>query len=335
MRNFVWSLLLVVLGCMETSEPKSEPIEVVSDHIIGGKPDKGHPAVGALLMKDGSLCTGTVISKRAVLTAAHCVADTEAEYFMLGRDAFEDSEGVSVAKTIVHPEYSTHEENGVAIAWHDLAVVRLADDVDVKPMNISDSPPKEKDKITFVGFGQISVDGEEYGKKFKVSTNISEVWSHGFWNFTDPKHPKNTCFGDSGGPALIKRGQEEQIIGIVSSGDPSCSESGYSIRVDTEIDFIFKAVTSSCGDRVCDPQEKDTCPEDCNNPCDLIGYLGCCEGEMVIWCEDGKPMQIDCISNLHCGYDPVSHLYDCGTAGNDDPEGNGKSCTARLLNKGS
>ena len=66
--------LLAGCGAMD------EPGDTTDDQsaIIGGTTDTGDPAVVALFTHQpgapsGSLCTGTIVSPQAILTAAHCV----------------------------------------------------------------------------------------------------------------------------------------------------------------------------------------------------------------------------------------------------------------------
>src|SRR5262245_31419439 len=58
--------------------PSDDSVSTDEQSIIGGTTDNGDPSVVAVFAHapgatSGSLCTGTIISSRAVLTAAHCV----------------------------------------------------------------------------------------------------------------------------------------------------------------------------------------------------------------------------------------------------------------------
>ena len=76
-RLFVWSgrsaLVLVLvanIACVEV-EDVSPTMAVVEQTIINGSPDPGYPAVGAFIFNGNEFCSGTLVSDRIVVTAAH------------------------------------------------------------------------------------------------------------------------------------------------------------------------------------------------------------------------------------------------------------------------
>ncbi len=64
-------------------------------------------------------------------------------------------------------------------------------------------------------------------------------------------------------------------------------------------------------------------PQTCGN----ITWEGCCDGEVLKYCEDNQLVTMNCSSDPHCGWNASQGFYDCGTSGGADPSGqNPKSC---------
>ncbi len=78
------------------------------------------------------------------------------------------------------------------------------------------------------------------------------------------------------------------------------------------------------GDWACYPDGTGTPPV---QGCGDIDYTGCCDGELLQWCENGQLKSLNCADKQHCGWDAANGYYNCGTAGQADPSGsNPLSC---------
>lgn len=335
---FLVGLFLSTPSCaLSGSDPmESGSFEQIRLPIIGGTIDTGHPAVGAVLT-NSALCTGTVVSPKIVVTAGHCIdAYSPPQWFYLGNDIDNPTSAHAVKQSFRHPDYGQTTENGSVIEAHDIAVLVLNSEAPVAPMAVRSASISGLvgQPVTFVGFGISSVyNSDSTGVKRVVTVNIGEVTVNGFWNYTSASNPKNTCQGDSGGPGFYNNGGTEELIGVVSSGDADCVQTGYNTRVDIHAAWIQDKIETYdpdnvtqpvCGNGLCETGETTTsCPADCSttSACGTITYTGCCNGNVLTWCENDVIETIDCTENLSCGWNSSDGFYNCGTAGSADPSG--------------
>ena len=302
------SLLLFALVALACDEPEVEEDafpEQARQAIVGGTVDAGHAAVGAVVM-NYFLCSGTLISPRIVVTAAHCILPGDPpKQFGLGPKTSSATEILDVVQAIPHPQYGQGNVDGWTVNVHDIAILVLDKAATTSPMQyrtasidgLAGAP------ITFVGFG-VTVPGNPTttGTKMKVSSTIGKVATQGFFNYTSPANPKNTCTGDSGGPAVLNTGGVDEIISVVSGGDEACAENGFNTRVDVHAAWIEQLIEQHdpqgpvpvCGDGVCETGETAAgCPADCGGP---VCGDGLCE-----WGEDEQACPADCKPPVQCG----------------------------------
>ena len=77
-------LFLAPLAC-SPGEQHPTPEPGYSNAIMGGTTERGYAAVGAILEEGYPVCTGTLVSSRVVVTAAHClqgVSTSEISFFI-------------------------------------------------------------------------------------------------------------------------------------------------------------------------------------------------------------------------------------------------------------
>lgn len=223
-------------------------MESFEDHVIGGgEKTERYPEVGALLLNGDGHCTGTLIGRKTVLTAAHCVYWFSARdlTFAIGSN-YKNAGPRSAVTEIIVPRFDRDGFNyNEANRQHDIAIVRLADEFpnhyvlpDQAPgVDSLETMKDRQDKLVLVGFGHKRVNGrdDETGPKRETALPIFALEEGRLIYHTAAP---GACKGDSGGPALVQWNGSFIVQGIASTGD--CRGSGTHVRVEHYTEWIRK-----------------------------------------------------------------------------------------------
>jgi hypothetical protein len=225
------SAISSLIGC---SSNAGDPAGVVpgpsaaTEDIVGGKPDRGRdPAVVALALGTTGLCSGTLVSPRAVLTARHCVSRTSEtiecppvgpqigsdfdprQIAVLAGEDVRTAVLVARGESLVVPPGATLCERDIALLVLDREVTTIA----AAAVN-AQVPVRSGQLLRAVGFGRRSDHGAA-GKKY-VREHVPVLWA----DAAELVVGEVTCSGDSGGPAFDE--QTGRVVGVVSRGAPGC-----------------------------------------------------------------------------------------------------------------
>jgi hypothetical protein len=201
--------------------------------VVDGR--EGGPIANATVMvlnARGGVCTGIVLSRRAILTAAHC-ADSRVDLRIHWREGGEPAL-VEPAAVALHPGFNarsvTNRQRSI-----DLALVRLTAPLPARFSTatlIDGSLPRAGSPVTVAGYG-VAREGDAKTTGTYRSASLTAVEPYGpgrilIWA-ADPatggKRPgAGACQGDSGGPITIASGA---VVAVSSwSTGPSGKQCG-------------------------------------------------------------------------------------------------------------
>jgi secreted trypsin-like serine protease len=235
------------------------PTNGSSTNIVGGKrAEKGQfPWTVYFEVEDKngdvSSCTGALIDKKWVLTAAHCIDEsgiTVTAY--AGSVVRESGQKRSADKLIPHPNYNDKTKQNDIALFSVKNAFTLNDAVKTIPISLV--APSTKDKFSAAGFGRTKSGGQGSDRLLWVTLPFV-TYSSCKKTYSDIKEKlqvcagqkgKDTCQGDSGG-ALVRTTNpnnaksNQGVVGVVSYGIGCGTNPGvYALASGYYNDFIVK-----------------------------------------------------------------------------------------------
>lgn len=309
------------VGCQAGADLGEDPsVGQSSQAIVNGALSEDDEQVVALVYHGKQFCTGTVVGKRTVVTAAHCLPP-HVDVPLFGIEVFFGSDVASgdgtmlrVVDGIANPSWNLNVVGG------DVGVLALSADAPVAPMPMAYLDVSAAGMVgtdaRAVGFGITEADGDGNGMRRTGMLTLDRYDDSSL--FLNPG-PSATCNGDSGGALIFIQDGVEVLGGIHSRSD--CGSAIIAERVDVHtMDFIMPFIEEHEGAASCEADSM--CASGCENPdpdclcaADGICSDACAHPSADLDCSAECPADGTCDES--CSYD-----YDCTEAGADVcPEG--------------
>lgn len=216
-------LALLVSGCQKD---RQSGLPTPSGEYAARIADSEYPAVVMVVAPGGAgICTGTFVSEKAVLTAAHCVLDSGTYTIQSSFGTFQSSNVRKLGQGLVDDP-------------HDIALIILPSAVasrSKKQVYDFNDNVHEGDTLRLIGYGCSSVETRRGAGVKRTGTNaVADL--NDYIEFLTPVESSNaargiigrsnragSCFGDSGGPAVYERNGAQFVTGVTHAGGQSGS----------------------------------------------------------------------------------------------------------------
>lgn len=260
MKHFILIFAALILAACSPVEMTAEVDAVAADSIVGGEKvarlsPVGRSTVGLYEKDIGYICSGTLIAKNLILTAAHCVDAKSKNLLAIFTTEIKNAKKDDLRKVTrwaVHPSYS---EEMKAKDLGDIAIVRFEGTLplgyEVAPI-LFDAQAVQKNKKTIVagyGLNWTTLIKKGAGTLRTTKLDIDEPLYSRTEALLGQSMRRGICSGDSGGPAYFDINGRLHVWGVASRGDslpgffvPKCMLFSIFTRVDAYQDWIVGAM---------------------------------------------------------------------------------------------
>lgn len=310
------------VGQLESDERPSQ--------IVGGTAHTGDPSIPLLVVYgsegEQSICTGSLVASRWVLTAAHCLDSASLGFEPTGIEAYFGTEYSETDPGYVFytfaDNFAYHEAWNAAelTAGYDIALVHLEEDVPLPVVPLMSRSLTQQDlgtQVRLVGWGITLGDREDSGLKRQVFSSLLD-FDETLVQVGDAS--ANVCSGDSGGPALAMIDGREVQVGVTSFGDTQCVEIGIDTRVDVFLEWIEFTTSAEVGPGTAPTQPgmpSGATDSFCESDNDCGAGVCIADGTQGV-CADRCQSAIDCAVGMDCFGTDIPQTNVCWPA--DEPD---------------
>lgn len=239
-------------------------VQTPAGAIVGGRPaSRPYPYMASVqnLGSDRHGCGGTLIRKDVVLTAAHCIdwIGPPLQVMIGSQKLSEPGDVIPVKRIKVHENYVYDDFGGHPAPTYDVALLFLSKPASQRPIRIAAASERDLwepgDRATLIGWGQDKVVYGSWPDQLQeAEVPIADdqrcglMYPEQVWGY-DPETVLCTgddvtgdpsCYGDSGGPLMVKTRTGRFVqVGVSSWGLANCGKpvfyAVYARVADTEL----------------------------------------------------------------------------------------------------
>jgi len=249
--------------------------------IVGGSDTSIEDFPWQIYFSSGNyMCGGTIISKRWIMTAAHCTQD--GDNLPIASDQMRVKVGAtnpygSAGKWYDVKSYTIHESYSNTQYTNDIAVLELYEDIDfddaetielISSDEVTDGYADPGVMSTVTGWGLTRASDESTSADYPNTLQMvqlpivsnetaAKVWGSRPSSMLMAGYEagnKDACSGDSGGPLVVSVDGTYKIAGIVSWGSEECNTYGAFTRVSSFLDWIEENTGVTPGGSLTKPQ---------------------------------------------------------------------------------
>jgi hypothetical protein len=271
-------LLFVLAACAAPNEPAEAERAARTEHtgtsasaIIRGTDSPASQDAVVLVMHydaikvggDPAGCSGTLLAPRLVLTARHCVADTDESVLCdangnatVGGKVSGDNDPTKLFAFAgqMRPDFISGldtasrgmeviDDGAMTLCNHDLALILLATPLQggkTAPIRL-DGGPQKGENVTLVGWGVTDKSDTPQTRQQRTGLSIAIVGPADHLGPFEFSMGESGCAGDSGGPALDAA--SGAVVGILSRGGNTSGAQAGTLAACTDAENILTAVS--------------------------------------------------------------------------------------------
>ena len=228
MNNLIMIFTLVgfIAACTKTTSytnmnrVPNKKSKIINGHMVIASDSQSKHTVG-IYKKGETTCTGVIVSKNTVLTAAHCVDEMKNGKVSFGLQK-NNREFREITDHIQHPEYDETVVGLADVPANDLMVLKFkgALPFGFEPAEISNIDiVQDNIEVVLSGFGR-----DEDNQYDVLKSTTVKVIQTAPYEFRTSEKKSGSCDGDSGGPVFFRNADEKYtLVGSVSRGDMNCN----------------------------------------------------------------------------------------------------------------